>query len=246
MCKPLLNFVQAGLPVAYRVRMPRDTLTREQIIGAAIELLDADGLEGLNMRALGRRLDSAATAVYWHVGSKDNLITLAADQVWGEITLPDLTAAGWRAAAAEMAAGLHAMLIRHPWLVQAFGTYVVYGPGKARHDHHLLEIYEAAGFAGADADRAAATTFTFVLASALGPAAAVSLTRKLSRAGGNTQELIHASMTKAAEAAAGYPRVGARLDTAAARYAAAPEHTFEFGLRALLDGMDAQLGNRRA
>jgi len=40
-------------------------LTREQIVEAAIKLLDAEGLEGLNMRGLGKRLGSAATAVYW-------------------------------------------------------------------------------------------------------------------------------------------------------------------------------------
>ncbi|MGH3281436.1 MAG: hypothetical protein ACRDNW_20195 [Trebonia sp.] len=67
------------------------------------------------MRALGTRLGSAATAVYWHVGSKDNLITLAADQVWHEIALPDPAANGWRAAATAMAAGLYAMFTRHPW-----------------------------------------------------------------------------------------------------------------------------------
>ena len=44
--------------------MRSDTLTREQIVKAAIELLDAEGLEGLNMRALGKRLGSAATAMY--------------------------------------------------------------------------------------------------------------------------------------------------------------------------------------
>src|SRR5256885_7287257 len=118
--------------------MPRDTLTREQIVGAAIDLLDAEGLEGLNMRALGQRLGSAATAVYWHVGSKANLIALAADQLWGEVSLPDLAATDWRTAAEEMATGLHAMLTHHPWLVQAFGTYMVYGPGKARYDDHSL------------------------------------------------------------------------------------------------------------
>ena len=83
--------------------MPRETLTREQIVTVAIDLLDAEGLEGLNMRALGKRLDSAATAVYWHVGSKDNLIALAGDQVWYEITLPDLDLIGWRTAAIAMA-----------------------------------------------------------------------------------------------------------------------------------------------
>src|SRR5207247_4065059 len=115
----------------YRGLMPRDTLTREQIVSAAIDLLDADGLEGLNMRALGRRLGSAATAVYWHVGSKDNLISLAADRAWSEIALPDLDTIDWRTAATQMATDLHAMLTSHPWLMQALGSLFMYGPGKA-------------------------------------------------------------------------------------------------------------------
>ena len=36
--------------------MSRSTLTRGQIIDSAIGLLDEDGLDGLNMRALGNRL----------------------------------------------------------------------------------------------------------------------------------------------------------------------------------------------
>src|SRR4029450_13241319 len=179
MCKWWLNCVQVAAAVPYRGRMPRDTLTRDQIVEAAVALLDSEGLEGLNMRALGKRLGAAATAVYWHVGSKANLIALAGDQVWNEVALPDLTAIDWRTAATRMATELHAMLTRHPWLVQAFGAYVVFGPGKARHDDHSLAIYEAGGFTGARADQAMTTVFTFVLGNALGPAAVASLTRKL-------------------------------------------------------------------
>ena len=225
--------------------MPRDTLTREQIVKAAIDLLDTEGLEGLNMRALGKRLDSAATAVYWHVGSKDNLIALAADQAWNEIVLPDLTAINWRTAATAITTDLHAMLTRHPWLMQAFGSFLLYGPGKARHDDHSLAIYEAAGFTDAQADQAAATVFTFVLGNALGPAAAASLTRKLSRDGGNAEELMRDSMAKASEIATQFPRLRARLGTAAADYGAAPDNSFEFGLQAILDGLRAQLTTRR-
>lgn len=221
--------------------MPRDTLTREQIVKTAIDLLDDEGLEGLNMRALGQRLGSAATAVYWHVGSKDNLIALAVDQVWHEIALPDLTATGWRAAATAMATGLHAMLTRHPWLVQAFGSQVLYGTGKARHDDHSLAIYEAAGFTSAQADRAVATVFTFVLGNALGRAATASLTRKLGRDGGNADEQIRDSVAKASEIARQFPRLRARLAAASADYGAAPEGSFEFGLQAILDGLEAQL-----
>jgi AcrR family transcriptional regulator len=221
--------------------MPRDTLTREQIIKAAIDLLDAEGLEGLNMRALGNRLGSAATAVYWHVGSKADLVALAVGQAWDEIALPDLSDVGWRAAAAAMANGLHAMFTRHPWVVQAFGSFMIAGSGKARHDDHSLAIYEAAGFTAAQADQAVATVFTFVLGNALGPAAAASLARKLSRDGGNAGELIRDHMAKASEIARQFPRLRARLETPSAAYAAAPEHSFEFGLQAILDGLEAQL-----
>ncbi|HTF10934.1 MAG TPA: TetR/AcrR family transcriptional regulator C-terminal domain-containing protein [Asanoa sp.] len=222
--------------------MPRDTLTRDQIVKAAVDLLDDEGLEGLNMRALGKRLDSAATAVYWHVGSKENLIALAADETWAEINLPDPAAAGWRAAAAAMATDLYAMLGRHPWLVQAFGSHVLFGPGKARHDDHILAIYEAAGFPPARADLAAAAVFTYVLGNALGPAAAGALTRKLGRGGVDAEELMRASMAEATEVAADYPRLRARLGTAGADYGASPSDGFEFGLQAILDGLETGLG----
>jgi hypothetical protein len=58
--------------------------------------------------------------------------------------------------------------------------------------------------------------FTFVLGNALGLAAATSLTRKLSRDGGNTKELIRDHTAKAREIARQFPRLRARLDAAAA------------------------------
>jgi AcrR family transcriptional regulator len=225
--------------------MPRETLTRERIVEAAVGLLDTDGLEGLNMRALGHHLGSAATAVYWHVGSKDNLIALAGDRAWSEIALPELTAMDWRRAAAQMATDLHAMLTRHPWLVQAFGTFPVFGPGKARHDDHTLAIYEAAGFSGAQADQAATCVFTFVLGNALGRAATVSLKRKLGRDGGDADELMRGIVADAGRIAAQFPRLRARLGTAAADYGATPDQSFEFGLHAILDGLAVQLAADR-
>ena len=222
--------------------MARETLSRDKIVRAAIELLDEEGLEGLSMRVLGERLGSAATAVYWHVESKDNLVRLAADAVWNEIELPDLSTAEWRSAATAMATGLHAMLTRHPWLGQAFGSYLLYGAGKARHDDHSLAIYEKAGFAGAEADRAAATVFIFVLGCALAPAATVSLTRRLSRDGANAERLMADTMAEAAEIAMQFPRLRERLrDASALSYAEAPGDSFRFGLTAILDGLEARL-----
>jgi hypothetical protein len=173
------------------------------------------------------------------VGSKEKLIALAGDQLWHEIALPDPAQVGWRTAAATMATGLHAMLTRHPWLLQAFGSFLTFGPGKARHDDHLLAIYEAAGFTGAAADQAAAAVFTFVLGNALGPVAAASLTHKLRREGSNAEEVIGDAEARAREIAAQFPRLRARLATPTTGYTAAPDNTFEFGLRAILGGLEA-------
>ncbi|MGW1401283.1 TetR/AcrR family transcriptional regulator [Streptomyces sp. NPDC002405] len=226
--------------------MARDTLTRDQIVRTAIELLDADGLEGLNMRALGKRLNSAATAVYWHIENKDNLLLLAADHVWGELDLPDLDGADWRATATAMATDLYRMFLRHPWLVHAFAAHVLYGENKARHDDHSLALHETAGFTGAQADRAAAAVFTYVLGNAAGAAATASLTRKLDQQGnGTAEQQIHQAMTKAQDIAMRHPRLRARLGTAAAGYAAAPDDSFELGLQALLDGLQRQASAER-
>jgi AcrR family transcriptional regulator len=239
MCKHFLNIVQVK---PYHGNMPRDTLTREQIVRTAIELLDAEGLEGLNMRTLGQRLGSAATAVYWHVKSKDDLLTLAGDEVWSEVELPDLGAVDWRTAATMMATDLYQMLTRHTWLVAAFGSHLFYGAGKARHDDHGLAVYEMAGFVGEEADRAAAIVFMFVLGSALGESATVSLTRRLGRESGNAEEQIRDHIAKASEIAMQFPRLRARSESfAATDYAAAPDKSFEFGLEVILDGLDGQL-----
>jgi AcrR family transcriptional regulator len=227
--------------------MPRDTLTRDQIVRAAIDLLDAEGLEGMNMRSLGKRLDSAATAVYWHVKNKDNLVVLASDEVWNEIALPELDAVDWRTAATAMANDLYAMMTRHPWLVTAFATQPLYGPNKARHDDHSLAVYEKAGFVGAEADQATAAVFTSVLGHALGLSATVSLNRRMARGGKHDQDLVRETMAQALEIAAQFPRLRARVDAYAdTEYGAAPENSFGFGLRAILDGLQDRLRDRSA
>ncbi|WP_155371442.1 TetR/AcrR family transcriptional regulator C-terminal domain-containing protein [Catellatospora vulcania] len=232
--------------------MPRDTLTRAQIVQTAIALLDEQGLDGLNMRSLGKRLNAAATAVYWHVKNKDELVVAAGDHVWQEIDLPDPAPEDWQQAATSLATGLHDTFARHPWLVPAFGSHLFHGPGKARFDDRCLAVYEAAGFTGARADQAAGAVFTFVLGSVLGTSAATALSLRRARDGADARAQLDQTTAKAREIAMRYPRLRARLDdSSTAGYAAAPEQTFDVGLRALLHGLAAQLtdspsGNHRA
>ena len=222
--------------------MTRETLTREKIVRTAVELLDEQGLAGLRMRNLGDRLGTAATTMYWHIGSKDNLLVLASEASWTEIPLPDLEKTAWRDCAADMARGQYAMLTRHPWLVQAMSSQVLYGPAKARHDDHNLAVYELAGFAGAEADRAAAIVFMFVLGSAFGASASAELDARLRRLGGDPRRRLRELVAHQKSIAMQFPRLRARLETVDdGDYYGAPEKSFEMGLDDVLDGLGRQL-----
>ncbi len=185
--------------------------------------------------------------MYWHVQSKDNLVRLAGDSVWHEIELPESDGVDWRTGAERLATELHAMFGRHPWLVQAFGSYLFYGVGKARFDDRTLALYEAAGFSADQADRAAGAVFTFVLGNVLATSAATSLAKRIAHDGHDPEELLREAMDRAREIALDFPRLRSRLDAPEAeRYADAPEETFERGLRALIHGLGAEFATGAA
>lgn len=209
-------------------------LSRDRIVRAAVELLDDEGVEGLNMRALGARLGVAPTAVYWHVKRKDDLVVLAADEVWDEIPLPDVAKVAWRKAVTEMAEGLHAMVTRHPWLATTMSTHLVYGPKKARHDDHALGVFEAAGFTGTTADDAYATVMVYVLGRALTEAAEQARLRRARRAADPDAE--ERDLFRIIETAKDYPRLQARLESGATEPAG-----LTYGLEVILDGLETRL-----
>ncbi|MEU6381605.1 TetR/AcrR family transcriptional regulator C-terminal domain-containing protein [Streptomyces sp. NPDC046909] len=54
-------------------------LTKAQIIAAAMDLLDEDGLDKLSLRAVAGRLGVRVNAVAWHVKDKSSLISAVTD-----------------------------------------------------------------------------------------------------------------------------------------------------------------------
>ncbi len=57
-------------------------LDAPQITQAALELLQAEGLDGLAMRTLAAKLGVRASALYWHVADKDRLYALMAAEFY--------------------------------------------------------------------------------------------------------------------------------------------------------------------
>lgn len=58
-----------------------DSLSRDRIIEASIELLDGGGEGGLTFRTLSERLATGPGAIYWHIADKGDLLVAACDAV---------------------------------------------------------------------------------------------------------------------------------------------------------------------
>jgi TetR/AcrR family transcriptional regulator, tetracycline repressor protein len=56
-------------------------LNRQQVIDEALRLTDADGLDALSLRTLASRLGVQAPTLYWHIGSKTELLNALADAI---------------------------------------------------------------------------------------------------------------------------------------------------------------------
>ncbi|MBM7774448.1 AcrR family transcriptional regulator [Actinokineospora baliensis] len=122
----------------------RIRLTRDQVLAAAVRLADADGIEGLTMRKLGRALGVEAMSLYHHVANKDQLLDGITDLVYAEIGPPADT--GWRDAMRTRAFAVRAAMARHPWALRLVGSRPA--PGLATMHHHdaVLGVLRRAGF----------------------------------------------------------------------------------------------------
>ncbi len=99
-------------------------LTRERIIEASIELLDASGEEGLTFRNLSERLATGPGAIYWHVANKSELLTAACDAVMVR-TLDGVADTTPTPTIRSLALAVYDASDRHPWV----GSALISTPG---------------------------------------------------------------------------------------------------------------------
>ena len=217
---------------------PRDTLNRELIVRAALEMLDADGLAGLSMRKLGAKLNAGATSLYWHVQTKDDLIELVLDEVYSEIDVPGAELAGWRSGVTLFAHSFRAAMLRHPWYPEVATTTPSMGPNAVALSGRVLTLLRAAGFTGVDVDLASGSIIAYVLGVT---SSELSWRAMLARSGKSVREWVDEATALAMQAARDNPQV---RESVQARSGADPaelqERMFAFGLESLLDGLAAR------
>ncbi|MEV4469693.1 helix-turn-helix domain-containing protein [Nonomuraea sp. NPDC049504] len=105
-------------------------LSRDQIIAAAIELLDGGGEGALTVRALSERLSTGAGAIAYHVGKRDDLLDAATETVvTAALAAAPAPAASTPAEGIRVAAlALFDAITAHPWLATRLTLQIVRNP----------------------------------------------------------------------------------------------------------------------
>src|SRR4029079_11925404 len=102
-----------------RGRPPR--VSRDQILAAALRIVDANGLDQLTMRRLGAELGAAPLTPYGHARDRTALFDGLVELVLGEVTLPGRTG-DWAHDFRAAAHAARATLLAHPHLIPLLGT----------------------------------------------------------------------------------------------------------------------------
>lgn len=215
-------------------RAPRNSLSRERIVTAALEIADSGGLDALTMRGLAQALGARPMSLYHHVATKDELLSAAVDGVFTEISAP-APDEPWRAGLATRARSMRAVLRRHPWALRVMEAQRSPGPATLAGHEAVLEVLHRAGFSLP----AAAHTYAILDAFVYGYALQESMLTEVGL------------LESPAEVAQGMHLAAApRVAELASLYVDSPdvpfEDSFEVGLEIVLDGVSRLAADRPA
>lgn len=221
-----------------RARGGQPTLGREQIVRAAIELLDAEGPTGLSMRKLGDRLGAGATSLYWHVAHKDELLELVLDEVIGEIYVPEPGDAPWRVSVSTLANGLRATMLRHPWMIGLLGNKPTLGPNAMRMGDRMIALLTDAGFTGWVLGHVSSLIHAHALGAATTQAAATAALGGATVAGDEVFRAVEPYLDQIAADHPHYDKWRRENPTTGISPLQLWEDGFAFGLERILDGLE--------
>jgi AcrR family transcriptional regulator len=213
---------------------PREPLSRNRIVAAAVKILDRHGIDGLSMRSLADELHTAATSLYRHVHNKGELLDMTLDALMAEVELP-AAELQWRTSMRTVSLNFRAVLMRHRNAAVLRGTRLAIGPNTLRLMEYVCSTLLAAGFSEADAAAAGATIINYTVGCVLGevmPASEI-------EASGYTWEEFAAVMTARIDTLPldRYPVMRRMFPMLLGHHTNQP---FEYGLDALLDGLEVR------
>ena len=143
-------------------RVPRNTLSRERIVDAALALIDTEGPQAVTMPRLAASLGVGTMSLYRHIQDKDDLVNAVAAHVLSGVIVPTGAPDDWEGRVVGYLLALRAQALAHPALSSILAERgLTVGPvfDQLETVHGILR---AAGFSDVDAVRTFYALFTYV------------------------------------------------------------------------------------
>ena len=131
-------------------RGSKPTMSREDIVQAAISVADRNGLAALTMAAVAERLGFTTMALYRYFPNKEALIDASVDAAMGTPPPRSGPRESWRQEVYAWAYAKRAMLIARPWLAELPFVAAPHGPNWLSWHEALLEALADTGLSPED------------------------------------------------------------------------------------------------
>src|SRR3954449_5640384 len=143
-------------PAMRRRPGPRRALSEDEILDAALSLLDDGGADAASVRGIAARVGVAPNAVYTYFADKAAVVKALVERLLGEVDHDVFAdrARPWRERVEALALELRARLSAHPGAVSLMVGGPLGGPQTRALNERLLQLFGDAGLDEADAARA--------------------------------------------------------------------------------------------
>ena len=123
----------------------RTPLSRERVVDAAFTVLDRQGLDGLSMRQVAAELGVTVSALYAHVGSKDELLELMYTRLFDDFEPPAADPDRWQQEIRAYARAARRRLLAHRDMGRISMAHVPFTAELLPHVEALLAVFRTAG-----------------------------------------------------------------------------------------------------
>jgi AcrR family transcriptional regulator len=223
-------------------RGPKAGLTPDDVVQAAMQLADEDGIAAVTMHAVASRLGFTTMALYRYFPNKEALFDAIVDAGMERPPRPKAPRGNWRDEVAQWARAKRAMLCARPWLAELPFVAAPHGPNWLSWLEALTEPLATTGLTAADVGQMISIIDGYTRG-----ASDTSISLARARARGTSDEEWAAAVGADLGRAIGdprFPQFAAVLTSPSDGKPRTMDESFEFGLERVLDGIDLYVNAR--
>jgi AcrR family transcriptional regulator len=225
-------------------RGPKPGLTPDDVVQAAIQIADEEGLAAVTMHAVAARLGFTTMAIYRYFPNKEALYDAIVDAGMGRPPHPTAPKGDWRAVVTQWAHAKRAMLCARPWLAELPFVAAPHGPNWLSWLEAVIDALSSTGLSAADMGQMLSVIDGYTRGAS---DTAISLAR--ARARGTSVEEWAAAVGADLGRAIGdprFPKFAALLTTPSDGQPRTMDESFDFGLQRVLDGIELYIKSATA